>query len=53
MQTSNTIIKLLNQLETSPSADVVRLYVNVQVQVKALSTGTSSSRTTKKVQKNS
>ena len=28
---------------TSPSADMVRLYVNVQFQVKPLSTGTSSS----------
>ena len=36
---------ILNQ--TSPSADMVRLYVNVQFQVKPLSTGTSSSRTKK------
>ena len=32
---------------TSPSADMVRLYVNVQFQVKPLSTGTSSSQTKK------
>ena len=32
---------------TSPSAYMVRLYVNVQFKVKPLSTGTSSSRTKK------
>ena len=36
-------------ISTSPSADMVRLYVNVQFQVKPLSTGTSSSRTQKKI----
>ena len=34
-------------LITSPSADMVRLYVNVQFQVTPLSTGTSSSRSQK------
>ena len=33
--------------KTSSSADMVRLYVNVQFQVKPLSTGTSSSQTKK------
>ena len=37
--------------KTSPSADMVRLYVNVQFKVKPLSTGTSSSRTKKKAPK--
>ena len=37
--------------ETSPSADMVRLYVNVQFQVKRLSTGTSSGQTKKIPQK--
>ena len=36
------------QINTSPSADMIRLYVNVQFQVKPLSTGTSSSQTKKK-----
>ena len=35
--------------KTSPSAYMVRLYVNVQFQVKPLSTGISSSRTKKKI----
>ena len=38
----------LKNAKTSPSADMVRLYVNVQFQVKPLSTGTSSSQTKKK-----
>jgi len=38
---------------TSPSADMVRLYINVQFQVNPLSTGTSSSRTKKNFPKNS
>ena len=37
---------------TSPSADMVRLNVNVQFQVKPLSAGTSSSRTHFFFQKN-
>ena len=37
---------------TSPSADMVQLCVNVQFQVKPLSTGTSSSQTQKKFSKN-
>ena len=35
------------QINTSPSADMIRLYVNVQFQVKPLITGTSLSRTKK------
>ena len=42
--TSDFLIKITI---TSPSADMVRLYVNFQFQVKPLSTGTSSSRTKK------
>ncbi len=39
---------IMNLKKTSPSAYMVRLYLNVQFQVKPLSTGTSSSQTKKK-----
>ena len=43
---------MVTAVTTSPSADMVRLYVNVQFQVKPLSTGISSSRTKKNSSKN-
>ena len=38
-------MKWQKQKQTSPSAYMVQLYVNVQFQVKPLTTGTSSSQT--------
>ena len=46
------IFSHMKNIQTSPSAYMVRLYVNVQFQVKPLSTGISSSRTKKKSSKN-
>jgi len=46
-QTQNISRIILNIDYISPSADMVRLYVNVQFQVKPLNTGTGSSQTKK------
>ena len=46
------IFSHMKNIQTSPSAYMVRLYVNVQFQVKPLSTGTSSSQTKKSFLKN-
>ena len=46
-------IAKMKKNRTSSSADMVRLHVNVQFQVKSLSTGKSSSQTKKKFPKNS
>ena len=44
-----TSLSLSTPNNTSPSADMVRLYVNVQFQVKPLSTDTCSSQKKKKI----